>query len=68
MMGVILLTYPVVVSQFHVLSPVVLLTNLLLIPMTAVSLYGGLVLIVVDCLVPQAAFIPGYSMTARVSP
>ncbi|MEZ6062040.1 MAG: DNA internalization-related competence protein ComEC/Rec2 [Planctomycetaceae bacterium] len=59
MLCILALTTPLVASEFHVVSPVGLLINVLLIPFTAVALVLGFTLLLTGFLLPIAAPLPG---------
>lgn len=56
---VLVATTPLVAAVFHVLSPIGLAVNILLIPFVVACLCAGFTTLFVGMLVPQVAFIPG---------
>ena len=56
---VLVATTPLVAAAFHVVSPVGLVVNVLLIPVIFVCLCAGFVTLIVGMLLPPAAFLPG---------
>ena len=64
MLAVVAATSPLIAATFHVVSPVALVVNVLLIPVTAVVLCCGFVTLAVGLLVPSAAFVPGCGFSA----
>ena len=70
MIFILAFTTPLVVSSFHVVSPIGLIVNILLIPATAVALCIGFITLFVGMLMPQwpsLASIPGslFSMSLK---
>ncbi len=60
MLAILVCTTPIVATTFHVVSPVGLIVNVLLIPATAVVLCCGFVTLGVGLLMPSAAGMPGF--------
>lgn len=58
MLAVTLLSAPVVATQFHVVSLVGMVINILLIPFTTLTLIAGYVLVFFGLLLPPVAFVP----------
>lgn len=56
---VLVATTPLVAAVFHVLSPVGLVVNIVLIPIVLVCLCAGFTTLLIGMLVPAVAFIPG---------
>ena len=56
---VVAVTAPLVATTFHMVSPVGLVVNVLLIPVMVVTLWAGFITLLVGMLLPAAAFIPG---------
>ncbi len=66
MLSILALTTPLVASEFHVVSPVGLLINVLLIPFTALTLVLGFLLLLTGFLLPVAAPLPGYAFSTAL--
>lgn len=60
MLAVTLLSAPIVASQFHVVSLIGMVINLLLIPFTTITLLAGFLLVFFGLLLPPVAVIPGF--------
>ena len=58
-MCVLVATAPLVAAVFHVISPVGLVVNVLLIPVVLVCLWAGFITLIVGMLLPPLAFMPG---------
>ncbi|MFN9720909.1 MAG: ComEC/Rec2 family competence protein, partial [Planctomycetota bacterium] len=58
MLAVTLLSAPVVATQFHVVSLVGMVINILLIPFTTLTLIAGYLLVFIGLLIPPMAFVP----------
>ncbi|MCA9049069.1 MAG: ComEC/Rec2 family competence protein [Planctomycetaceae bacterium] len=67
MLLILLLTTPLVAHSFHVLAPVGLLVNVLLIPFTAVILACGYITIAVGLLLPSLAFVPAKALSLSMT-
>lgn len=57
--GVWLFTAPLVAAQFHLVSPVGVLINVVLIPLVVLVLWSGYLFLFVGLCVPALAFVPG---------
>ena len=66
-MAILLFTSPLVASTFHVVSPIGIILNLALIPLTAVVLCAGFASLAVGLLLPILAFVPGVIFSALLS-
>ncbi|MEO2027579.1 MAG: DNA internalization-related competence protein ComEC/Rec2 [Fuerstiella sp.] len=59
MLSILALTTPLVAATFHVISPVGVIVNVLLIPLTALTLCAGFVLLAAGMLHPSLAHVAG---------
>jgi competence protein ComEC len=57
MLGIWLLTGPLIAARFHLISPIGMLLNIFLIPLVVAVLWSGYLLLLVGWLVPMAAFL-----------
>jgi len=59
MVAVTLLSAPLVATQFHIVSLTGMVINVLMIPLTAITLISGYVFLAVGLALPPLAFLPG---------
>ena len=67
MLWILAATTPLTASAFHVISPVSLLVNVLLIPVTAVTLWLGFATLLFGYLLPFLPNLPGLGFSAMLS-
>ena len=67
MLGIWFLTLPLTGSQFHLVSPVGFLLNVLLIPFVCMLLWSGFAFLIVGTLVPYAAIPLGSAFDVQLS-
>ena len=67
MLGIWALTLPLTGSQFHLVSPVGFLVNVLLIPFVCVLLWSGFAFLIVGTLIPYAAIPLGTAFDVQLS-
>jgi len=67
MLWILAATTPLIASEFHVASPVSLLVNVLLIPVTAVTLGLGFAALVFGWLLPVLPNLPGLAFSGMLS-
>jgi len=59
MAGVWLFTLPLTIAAFHVVSPIGLVVNIMLIPYTTLTLAFGFATLAIGLIAPSVAFVPG---------
>jgi competence protein ComEC len=67
MLGIWFLTLPLTGSQFHLISPVGFLINVLLIPFVCILLWSGFAFLIVGSVVPYAAIPLGSAFDVQLS-
>lgn len=66
-LAILFFTTPLVAATFHVVSPIGIILNVALIPMTAVVLCLGFLTLATGLLLPILAAIPGYAFSGMLS-
>lgn len=67
MLAVTLLSAPLIATQFHLVSLTGMVVNLLLIPLTTLTLIAGYLFVAAGCLLPALATLPGYPFEGLLS-